>query len=178
MSEQKQINQTVLRVTKGDLTGTEADAFVFYASPDLELGSGFGTAIQMRAGQSVQKELDGIEGKPLPVGEAVVTGAGDLKAKHIIHAVGPRFQEADTEAKLRATVASALKRADDAGIETLALPPMGAGFHGVPLATCVEIMLGQLSQHLSGSTKLKEVTIVTLDSREYEPFRARLASLN
>lgn len=178
MADQKQINGTRVGVSPGDLTDMEVDALIYYAAPDLELGSGFGTAIQMRGGQEVQKELDAVEGKPLPVGQAVVSGAGNLKAKHLIHAVGPRFHEDDSETKLRATVEAALQKAEEVGVESLAVPPLGAGFYGVPLDTCAQIMIDTLARHLNAGSKLKEVTIVTLDSREQGPFEAQLDALN
>ena len=106
-----QVNQSVVRLLRTDVTDLEVDAFVFYAQSDLALGSGFGTAVSVRGGPTVQKEL--AELAPVPTGEAVVSTAGNLKADFIIHAVGPRFQEEETEAKLRTTVRNTLKRAED-----------------------------------------------------------------
>ena len=115
-----------VRLIRGDITELDVDAFVFYAQPDLALGSGFGTAISVRGGPSIQKELD--ELGPVETGQAVVTGAGKLKADFIVHAVGPRFQEEDTEGKLRTTVLNSLKAAEEKGVKRIALPAMGAGF--------------------------------------------------
>ena len=74
----KDSNTDRLRLIKGDITDLEVEAFVFYARPDLALGSGFGSAIARRGGQSIKKELDQI-GKIQPT-EAVITSGGDLKA--------------------------------------------------------------------------------------------------
>ena len=85
---ESKINETIVRLEKGDLTAMEIEAIVFYASPDLVLGSGFGSAIAARGGMSIQEEL-----KPfgtITTGEAVITSAGELKSNYIIHAVGPR----------------------------------------------------------------------------------------
>ena len=103
------IHRSTLRLVRGDITELEVDAFVFYAQHDLSLGSGFGTAISVRGGPSVQKELDEIS----PVGdlEVVVSGAGKLNAAHILHAVGPKFREDDIEAKLATTIENCLKKA-------------------------------------------------------------------
>jgi O-acetyl-ADP-ribose deacetylase (regulator of RNase III) len=114
MAEEKKVGKSTLRVIKGDITDTEVEAFVFYARPDLKLGTGHGNAIAVRGGPSIQKELD--EMGTTNVGDAVVTEAGKLKAKRIVHAVGPAFLENDIESKLRNTVLGALKRADEAGI--------------------------------------------------------------
>ena len=93
MSLSKKINKTNLRLEKGDITDMEVEAFVFYAREDLKLGTGFGNAIAMRGGLSIQKELDELgEAK---VGDVFITSAGSMKAEKIIHAVGPKFQEED-----------------------------------------------------------------------------------
>ena len=176
MSEQKKIGQSQISLIRDDLTMLEVDAFIFYAQHDLALGSGFGTAISLRGGKDVTAALEG-KG-PLETTEALVTGAGKLKAKHIIHAVGPRFQEEDLEGKLRSTMQNCLKRAEEKGLERLAFPPMGTGFYGVPLDLCARVMAETLDKHLRGETKIKEAIICVMDEREYDPFQARLSSLS
>jgi O-acetyl-ADP-ribose deacetylase len=174
-SEGVQISNSVVRLIKGDITDLEVDAFVFYAQPDLALGTGFGTAISLRGGQGVQKELD--ELAPLGACEAVVSGAGNLKAEHIIHAVGPRFQEEDTEEKLRTTMVNSLKCAEEKGIQRIAFPAMGAGYYGIPSDVCARIMLDVIAGHLKGETGIKELVICVLDTPQYESFEAPLAAL-
>jgi len=173
--EGTRINQSVVRLIRGDITDLEVDALVYYAQPDLALGSGFGGAIALRGGPAVQKELD--EMGPVGVGEAVVSAAGKLKAEHIIHAVGPRFQEADTEAKLRATMVNSLRRAEEKGIKTLAFPAMGAGYYGIPPAVSARVMVEALVEHLSGFSGLTEVTICVFDTPQYSAFQDALAGL-
>ena len=99
ISEGTRVNRSVVRLIKGDITDLEVDAFVFCAQGDLAIGTGFGTAISVRGGPTIQQELLG--SGPVATGEAVVSAAGDLKANFIIHAVGPKFQEKDIEGKLR-----------------------------------------------------------------------------
>ena len=130
VADETRINRTVLRLIKEDLTMLDVDAFVFYAANDLALGSGFGTAVSVRGGPTVQEELEKLA--PVETGQAVVSAAGKLKAEHIIHAVGPKFQEGDTEGKLRTTMRNTLKRAEENGIKRLALPAMGAGYYMIP----------------------------------------------
>ena len=172
--EESPVSRDVIRLVKGDITELDADAFVFYARPDLVLGSGFGTAISVRGGPAVQQEL--AELGPVPVGEAVVTGAGNLRATWIIHAVGPRFQEEGTEAKLRATVLSVLRRAEERGIARLALPAMGAGYYGIPNDVCARVMLGAIRDHLAGPTGLAEVVVCVLDTPQFTSFEALLGA--
>ncbi|NIO27748.1 MAG: hypothetical protein GTO29_04240 [Candidatus Latescibacteria bacterium] len=176
MTEEKRINQSTLRLIKDDVTDIDIDAFVFYAQPNLALGAGFGTAISTRGGASIQKELDEIA-SPIATGDAVVSSAGKLKAKYIIHAVGPRFQEEDTEDKLRTTMRSALKRAEENGFERIAFPAMGVGFYGIPLDLCARVMIEAIKDHLEGETGIKEVIICVLDSREYKPFQSQFAKV-
>jgi O-acetyl-ADP-ribose deacetylase (regulator of RNase III) len=106
-----------------------------------------------------------------------MTAAGNLRAKHIIHAVGPRFQEPDLERKLQITIRNILQLADDKKLSTLAFPAMGAGFYGVPLDTCARVMFDVITHYLDGQTNIREVIICLNDSREYRPFEAGLNSL-
>jgi len=169
------IHRSVLRLVTADITTVDAEAIVFYARPDLALGSGFGSAITRRGGDAIKKELDKIGGAE--VTDAVVTTGGTLKAKHIVHAVGPVFQEPDLERKLHTTILNALKRADDKGIGQIAFPPMGAGFYGVPLPVCADVMLSALTTYLSNITGIREVIICANDAREFKAFEVRLAAL-
>ena len=175
VSEGTQINQSVIKLIKDDITDLEVDAFVFYAQPDLVLGSGFGTAISVRGGPTVQKELE--ELGPVATGEAVVSAAGKLKAQYIVHAVGPRFQEEDIEGKLRTTVLNSLKQAEEKGIKRIAFPAMGAGFYGIPAAACARVMLETIKTYLGGETGIKELIICVLDTPQYDAFKARWTAL-
>jgi len=175
VAEGIQVNRSTIRLSKEDITDIEIDAFVFYAQHDLALGAGFGGAISVRGGPAVQKELD--EMGPVATCDVVVSGAGKLKADHIIHAVGPRFQEPETEDKLRTTMRNCLARAEEKGIERLAFPAMGAGYYGIPATLSASVMLEVLGQHLRGDTCIKEVVICVLDTNQYESFKAAIAAL-
>ncbi len=177
MTEEMKVNESTIRVVKGDITDAEVEAFVFYAQPNLKLGTGYGNAISVRGGPSIQKELDEMT-TPAAMGDAVVTEAGKLKAKYIIHAVGPAFQEDDIEGKLRKTVVNSLKCAVEKGIQQLAFPPMGAGFYGIPLDQSAKATLGTIKDYLAGETKLKEVVVFAMDSRELKPFQTELGALS
>ena len=162
------IKNSLLKVERGDLTVLETEAIVHYAQPDLKLGSGFGNAIAVRGGITIQDELNAFD--PLNVGEAVITGAGELKADYIIHAVGPRFQEPNTEDKLYKTMQSVLNLAEEKGIKRIAFPPMGTGFYGISLDISSKVMLDAIQNHLSGKSNLSEVLICVMDKREYLAF--------
>ena len=175
MSDTMQIGNKSFRLMIGDITDMKVDALVFCARPDLMLGSGFGTAISVRGGPGIQEELKKLA--PLKTTEAVVSSAGDMKANYIIHAVGPRFQEEETEKKLKTTVLNALKRADEANISQVAFPAMCCGFFGVPLETSADITIATIADYLRGDTGIREVVICLLDKREYKPFQERFAAM-
>jgi len=171
-----QINQCVVRLIRDDITDIEVDAFVYYAQHDLALGSGFGGAIAVRGGPSVQKELD--EFDPLETGDAIVSGAGNLKADSIIHAVGPRFREEDIEGKLRTTMINALRRAEEKGFRRIAFPAMGAGYYGILPAVSAEVMLDVIKSHLEGETGISEVIICVFDTPQFNAFQSTMTNLN
>lgn len=166
-----QVNGKVFRLEQGDLTALPVEAIVYYAREDLQLGSGFGTAIQARGGDAVRKELEKI-GR-VAMGEAVVTTGGNLAASRIIHACGPKFQEPDTPRKLRDCIWSALKAAGENGIKSVAFPPMGAGFYGVPLDLCARVMVETIREFLAAPSSLEEVIICVIDKREFAAFRGK-----
>ncbi|MCB2212039.1 macro domain-containing protein [bacterium] len=162
------VNGTTIRVEQGDMTLTEIEAIAFYATEDLKLGTGFGNAISMRGGPPVQEELNNLA--PLLPLQAVVSSAGDLPAEYIIHANGPKFQETDMAGKLKTTLVNTLAAAVEKGITRIAYPPMGAGFYGVPIQECAKVMVNTFIEHAQRGSSIKEIVIVTMNKREYQPF--------
>jgi O-acetyl-ADP-ribose deacetylase (regulator of RNase III) len=175
LATEKKVNKTLVRLQRGDLTALKVDAFVFYARENLQLGAGFGTAIQVRGGDAVKKELEKIGS--LQMGEAAITTAGNMQARFIIHACGPKFQEPDAESKLRRCVLAALKLADEQGLKSLAFPPLGAGFYGVPLEVCSTLMLEVIKGFLQANTSVEEIVICVIDKREFNAFKDKLEKL-
>lgn len=172
---ERRVGNTTVALEQGDLTALAVDAFVFYAREDLELGSGYGGAVQGRGGDSIKKEVRQIGS--VAMGEAVVTGAGRLKAKYIIHACGPKFQEPHTERKLRECTLAALRAAHGKGVRTLALPPLGAGFYGVPLTLCSSVMLDAIREFLQQPSSLESVIICVVDGRDFLAFKELMEKL-
>ena len=168
MLETKNI-ASVIHLEIGDLTIMDIEAIVFYAQHDLQLGSGFGSAIVMRGGSAIQEELKTYG--TISTGEAVITSAGELKSKYIIHAVGPRFRENDIKEKLITTMQSVLKIAEEKQIREICFPPMGTGFYGIPLELSAHVMFDVLKKHLAGNTVLEKVVICLIDQREYKAFK-------
>ncbi|MCP4725755.1 MAG: hypothetical protein GY863_12000 [bacterium] len=172
MADTQKIKNSTLNLVKGDYTDMEIESIVYYAQNDLILGSGFGNAISMRGGPTIQDELNKIG--TINTTDVVVTAAGELKVNHILHAVGPKFQEEDLNSKLEKTIINCLKKADEKGIKVIAFPPMGCGFYGVPLDVSADIMFKTIGDYLNGDTSIEEVVICANDNREYIPFQKRL----
>ncbi len=166
---ERKIGNSVVKLVRGDITDMEVEAFVYDLSANCKLDSGYGGAISQRGGKAIQEELDLVGN--LPTGAAVMTTAGKMKAKHIIHANGPKFNEPNTEAKLRLATKSALELADMNSIRQLALPPIGTGLYQVPLDLCARVMFDTVTEHLKGETTLAEVLFVALDTRELKPMQ-------
>jgi len=100
-----------------------------------------------------------------------------METKHIIHACGPKFQETDIEKKLRDCMRSSLREADKAGAKTVAFPPMGSGFYGVPLDLSADVMLDSIKAYAQEHNTLEEVIICVIDYRDYVPFKKKMESL-
>jgi O-acetyl-ADP-ribose deacetylase (regulator of RNase III) len=175
MVDELKVNGSKIRLLQADITELDIDSFVYYAQHNLKLGSGFGTAISVRGGPSVQEELKNFG--EVGTCDVVVTGAGELKARHIVHAVGPRFQEENTETKLKTTILNALRKAEESGIKAIAFPAMGVGFYGVPLDLSASVTIGTIKEYLSGQTGIKDVVICLSTSREYKPFQSKFSTL-
>lgn len=164
----------LVRVVKDDITMLDVDAFVFHARPDLALGSGVGTAIAVRGGPSIQAELKSLA--PLASTQAVVTGGGKLKAKHVIHVTAPRFQEENLPDKLAASLRNALRTAGERGMARLAVPPLGVGFYGVPLDLCARTTMAEVRRQIEAGGTLREVIICVRDTHEIAAFERELSA--
>lgn len=158
----------------GDITDMEVDAVVNAANTDLILGSGVAGAIRKKGGPSIQRECDRIG--PVPLGEAAVTGAGNLKAKYVIHAAGMHPGGSVSRRSLSDATKNSLVRADEKGLRSIAFPAVGTGVGGFPLGECAHIMIDTVSAHLeTGETALEKVFFVLFDEPSYAVFEEALA---
>jgi O-acetyl-ADP-ribose deacetylase (regulator of RNase III) len=167
-----QMNGTMLELIEGDITELSVEAIVNAANDKLQLGTGVAGAIKKKGGPSIQAECDRIGGTP--VGSAVITGAGELDAKHVIHAVGPKMGEGDEDRKLSSAVRSALALADRHGLKSIALPAISTGTFGFPMDRCARVTLTEIHRYLQGGTKLERVAICLLGAESFNTFRREL----
>ena len=175
MSDERKVKQSKIRLLVGDITEVPVEAIVFYARPDLLLGSGFGGILAAKGGPKIQEELKKLG--TAKTTEVVITSGGTLKVKYILHAVGPRFQEENLEGKLRATMVNVFQKAEVKQIKSLAFPAMGAGFYGIPLEVCARETLGATKKWLEGSDSAREVVFCLNESYEYPPFQEQLKKI-
>lgn len=157
-----------IEVYQGDITQLEVDALVNAANNRLWMGGGVAGAIKRAGGREIEDEA--IKKGPIPIGEAVVTGAGKLKARYIIHAA-VMGQDLMTDAqKIKEATRKSLLRADELGIKSLAFPALGTGVGGFPIGECARIMLGEVRQYQNRKTKLERVVFALYDVPAYQAF--------
>jgi O-acetyl-ADP-ribose deacetylase len=130
-----------LEVAEGDIAALEVDAVANAANDHLWMGAGVAGALKRAGGEEIEREA--VAKGPIALGSAVATGAGRLKAKHVLHGA-VMGQDLQTNADLVSrTTKSCLKLADELGARSLALPAFGTGVGGFPLGECAEIMVGE-----------------------------------
>jgi O-acetyl-ADP-ribose deacetylase len=160
---------------QGDLTDADADAIVNAANNDLKLGGGVAGAIRIKGGPWIQQECDRIG--PIAIGEAVITGAGQLRARHVIHAASMRLGESTSEPNLRAATRNSLMRANENSLKSIAFPAIGTGIAGFPIERCARVMLEEVRAHLGGPTTVERVEFVLFDRDSLAVFERVLAEM-
>jgi O-acetyl-ADP-ribose deacetylase (regulator of RNase III) len=168
----RKFQNTEIEIVEGDITLLDRDAIVNAANDNLILGAGVAGAIRKRGGRSIQDECDKIGGTF--VGGAVITGGGDLKARHVIHAVGPRMGEGDEDFKLKNATLNSLKLADENGLKSIAFPAISTGIFGFPLERAADIMVSTAIEHIKAGTGLISITFCLYGEEAYGTFESAL----
>lgn len=166
------LKSTMIELRQGDITEFEADALVNAANNHLWMGGGVAGAIKRKGGQIIEDEA--VKLAPIPIGEAVVTTAGILKAKHVIHAAGMGLDLRTDEVKIRNAMINSLKRAEELGIKSIAFPSIGTGVGGFPLEGAADIMIKAALDHINQGCSLGNITFVLYDKNAYDVFKNTL----
>lgn len=163
------VNGMVIRLMQGDITEANTEAITNAANSSLLLGDGVAGAIYDKGGPIIQQECNAIG--HCPVGKAVLTGAGKLKAKYVIHAVGPRMGEGDEHNKLQSAVLSTLQLAEESKVRSIALPAISTGIFGFPMQDAAQIM-ARVILNYSFETRehLHTIEVYLYDSKAYKTF--------
>jgi O-acetyl-ADP-ribose deacetylase (regulator of RNase III) len=146
-------------VLTGDITKQEVDAIVNPANSMLIMGGGVAGAIRRIGGKEIEDEA--VKHAPVPVGEAVATGAGRLKAKYVIHA--PTMERPAMRIGKRnvgLSVRGALKCAEVLGVRSLVFPGMGTGVGGLSLKEAARTMVNEVKEHVDKPTTLKQIVFI------------------
>ena len=152
------IDSITIRILEGDICDRDVDGIVNAANNQLWMGGGVAGAIKRRGGRDIESEA--IAEGPIPIGESVATGAGDLKAKHVIHAAVMGADLATDADNIRRATLSALALADRLGLRSIAFPALGTGVGGFPLDECARIMRQAVIDHASKGTAVSTVEFV------------------
>jgi len=173
------IGSCKIELQQGDITDQVVDAIVNAANSRLAGGGGVDGAIHRRGGPAIMAETKAKYPQGCPTGSAVITGAGNLSAKYVIHAVGPVWRGGDQgEAELLASAyRSALRLAVEHHCQSVAFPALSAGAYGYPLDQAAAIALKTVADFLREHQAPPLVRFVLFDSRTFGVFAAKLAEL-
>jgi O-acetyl-ADP-ribose deacetylase (regulator of RNase III) len=167
------LNNVAVELIEGDITDLETDAIVNAANSHLVLGAGVAGAIHRKGGPSIQDECDAIG--HCDVGSAAITGGGHLKARHVIHAVGPRMGEGSEAGKLASAVRASLNLAEKNGLHSIAFPAISTGVFGYPLEGCADVMLRVILDYtFEDLHHLERIVVCLYDERAFAIFAAEL----
>lgn len=175
MRMQMQAGNCMLELKQGDITEQETDAIVNAANSQLILGGGVAGAIRRKGGPSIQEDCN--RKGPIGVGLAVLTTGGNLKAKYVIHAVGPRMGEGEEDCKLRDATLNSLKVADAHRLKSISFCAISTGIFGYPIDRCAHIMLKNTIDYLQGNTGLKKVVFCLYNQNALNTFTGEMERL-
>jgi O-acetyl-ADP-ribose deacetylase (regulator of RNase III) len=163
-----------IQLWNGDICELEVDAIVSPASPSLWMSTGVGQAIKAAAGDEI--EFAAVRQGPVSLGDAVVTPAGRLAARLVIHAVSLDRDRRTSGPALEAAIRSAFARAREHDVMSLALPALGTGVGGFPIDEAARIGVETVRDELRRSPGIGSVTFALRGLAAYAPFERALAA--
>jgi O-acetyl-ADP-ribose deacetylase len=171
------VSQSTVEIVQGDITQEETDAIGNAANSALAGGGGVDGAIHRAGGPAILSELKA-KYKGCPTGSAVITGGGNLKARFVIHAVGPKYSGAPRDAELLASAyRKSLELCSQNRIPSLAFPSISTGIYGYPVAEASRIALKMVLDYLKDHPEIKLVRFVLFDSKTYQVYEDTLKEL-
>jgi len=161
-------NGAKIRLVEGNIVHLDVEAIVNAANKSLILGGGVAGAIRLKGGHSIQDECNRIG--PIEVGEAVITGGGNLKAKYVIHAVGPIYGEGDEDEKLAKATTNSLRICKEKKIKSVAFPAISTGIFHFPIRRCSNIMLKTAFKFIKQNEFPNEIVFCLYGEKAYSIF--------
>jgi O-acetyl-ADP-ribose deacetylase (regulator of RNase III) len=176
MQHEFKVGKATVRLVRGDITKMETDAIVNAANSSLMGGGGVDGAIHSRGGPAILEECKRIRAtewpQGLPTGKAVITGAGNLKARHVIHTVGPIWRGGNRGEPelLRQAYQNSLRLAVAKGLKSVAFPSISTGAYGYPIRDASHVALEAVKQFLEKEDNLDEVVFVLFSESALEVY--------
>ena len=176
MRNEFKVGKATVRFVQGDITEMKTDAIVNAANSSLMGGGGVDGAIHRRGGPEILEECKKIRAEEwpqgLPTGKAVITIAGNLKAKHVIHTVGPVWHGGNHgEPELLAQAyENSLRLAVAKGLKTLAFPSISTGAYGYPVESASRVALKAVKEFLEKEDGLDEVVFVLFSESAFNVY--------
>ena len=181
MARRRQMNGAVIELVSGDITRQEVDAIVNAANSGLMGGGGVDGAIHRAGGPSILEECKAIVARQgrCPTGGAVITGGGKLKARYVIHAVGPRYgRNPPKEAELlESACRESIRLAAENGCTSLAFPAISTGAYGYPLEEAAPVALRAVREALANAPSIRLVRFVLFGDEALRAFEKALDEL-
>ena len=176
------INKSRLSLIQGDITRQDTDAIVNAANSGLMGGGGVDGAIHRAGGPAILEDCKKIRAERgrLPTGQAVITTGGNLKARYVIHTVGPVWHGGDSdEAQLLASAyRESLKLAVEHGLKSVSFPSISTGIYGYPVDLAAGVALQTVIDFLNSDNRLTEVVFVLFDSKTHRTYVDTLQELS
>ena len=172
------IGTSTLSIVEGDITKEHTDAIVNAANSGLRGGGGVDGAIHRAGGPAIMEECRKIG--HCPTGQAVITTGGNLKAKHVIHTVGPVYSGGgrNEAGLLKSAYLESLKLASKKGLKSVSFPAISTGAYGYPLNEAARIALETAIETLKEHEEIERVRFVLFGKPMYDIFAQELKSLN
>jgi O-acetyl-ADP-ribose deacetylase (regulator of RNase III) len=175
------VNKTRLSLLQGDITRQATDAIVNAANSSLMGGGGVDGAIHRAGGPAILEECKQIVSRQgrLPAGKAVITTGGNLKARYVIHTVGPIWRDGTRGEPevLASAYQESLRMAVNKGLKTISFPSISTGAYGYPVDQAAEVALHTVVDFLRHEASLDTVAFVLFDARTYQVYAKTLARL-
>ena len=173
----KNVGNCLIELVEGDITREETEAIVNAANSSLLGGGGVDGAIHRAGGPAIIKECRTFGG--CPPGEARITTGGNLRAKHVIHTVGPIYRggSAGEEQILTNAYLSCLKIASEKGIKSISFPSISTGAYGYPVEKAAQTALTAIIDFLKRDSSIKHVRFVLFGKNDYHSYEGVLEDL-
>ncbi len=167
-----------IELIRGDITQQEIEAIANAANSKLAGGGGVDGAIHRAGGPQVMAELKAKYPRGCPTGQAVITGGGRLKARYVLHAVGPVYSGKPKDAELLASAYQAcLRLCSQYGILTMAFPSISTGVYGYPVEEASPIAIRTIAAYLAEHPEIHLVRFVLFDAKTLLAYQRALAQL-